>query len=624
MTGRQLINSALRAVNAIKSDESPEYGMFENARQVLNLLLGSWSAEELMPHHYTTLSIPLFADTPNYTINDGASYDSDAICLAQTPAAGGSQALTIAGTLATAGVATMDIPRHVIIDSTADDSGRSFTVVGTNDYGDKLTETITGPNTATTRGLQRFKTVTSVTVDDDTAGEISVGTDYVINVRRPVKVINAYVRDSDGYDSPVKVIDKNRYDEIEDKDETGVPTKLYYDRVDPTGEIFIHPVPDTGVALELNSGVEHITNGGFGSSTAWTLGAGTYWSITGGKATRTAVTSEMLNNASFDTTDAWTIQDPNPDWTIDGDGKAAFSYVGDTLGNLYQATVNMATALQPLTQYTVTLTIDEGAVFSNLGMYISLGAGGVSQGSAGTSQYFSAAGTYSVTVTTPGSINNTYGVRIMHQGAGITGTNYDLLNISVTPISATDTITQLDADLDTSFTSGDKYTVTFDTEDITDGTVSPVIGDTAGPAVSWDGSHSFEIGCGSGEDFELTASSDFTGKVDNVSIITLPYSALTPVDSYLIMDLWLPFVEIGEDDVEDDIVLPGEYLLALRWNLAAELAPEYGKDVSPYVYYRAKQSVNIIKMLNGLIPKKFNLGRPLRSVDGQAAVTQIG
>lgn len=103
-----------------------------------------------------------------------AALDADGICTSQTPVAGGSQNLTIDGALATAGVATMDIPRHVSITSAADDSARTFIITGTDRYGAALTETITGPAT-TVNGTKNFATVTVVNVDDDTAGAITVG-----------------------------------------------------------------------------------------------------------------------------------------------------------------------------------------------------------------------------------------------------------------------------------------------------------------------------------------------------------------------------------------------------------------------------------------------------------------
>lgn len=101
--------------------------------------------------------------------------DADGVCQSQTPAAGGAQSLTINGALAASGVATFTQPRHVSITSDGNDSGRTFTVTGTDRNGLALTETITGPNTTTVNGTKNFKTVTAVSVDDDTAGAITVG-----------------------------------------------------------------------------------------------------------------------------------------------------------------------------------------------------------------------------------------------------------------------------------------------------------------------------------------------------------------------------------------------------------------------------------------------------------------
>lgn len=104
-----------------------------------------------------------------------AAADPDGVCLSQTPAATGVQELTIAGALASGGVATMDTPRHVSITSAANDSGRTFTVTGTDRYGNTISEAITGPNTTTVVGSSNFATVTSVQTDDDTLGAITVG-----------------------------------------------------------------------------------------------------------------------------------------------------------------------------------------------------------------------------------------------------------------------------------------------------------------------------------------------------------------------------------------------------------------------------------------------------------------
>lgn len=102
--------------------------------------------------------------------------DADGVCLSQKPGSGGAQNLTINGPLASSGVADLGTARHVTITSTANDSGRTFTVTGTDEYGVAATETITGPNTTTVEGAVKFATVTQVSIDDNSAGNLTVGT----------------------------------------------------------------------------------------------------------------------------------------------------------------------------------------------------------------------------------------------------------------------------------------------------------------------------------------------------------------------------------------------------------------------------------------------------------------
>lgn len=105
---------------------------------------------------------------------DTTAADADGVCQSQTPAAGGSQDLTINGAQASGGVASFDAGRLITIASAADDSGRTFTITGTDVNGDTQSEVIAGPATTVT-GTKYFKTVTTVNVDDDTAGAITVG-----------------------------------------------------------------------------------------------------------------------------------------------------------------------------------------------------------------------------------------------------------------------------------------------------------------------------------------------------------------------------------------------------------------------------------------------------------------
>ncbi len=247
-TPRELIRLSLKAITAIEAGEAPTSDQHEDGKESLNLLLDSWSADELLPFDHVQVNFSLVAGKTNYTIGDRTTAaDADGICASQTPAGSGSQDLTIAGALADGGSVEMDVPRHVVIASDADDSGRTFVITGKNTYGETITESITGPATTTVYGKKQFKTVTIVNVDDDTAGAITVGSDDVIDARRPLMVLSAFVRDGSGNDTPVYPSTRETYGRLSDKDSAATVVSeiktLYYDSSYPTGEIYIYKVP---------------------------------------------------------------------------------------------------------------------------------------------------------------------------------------------------------------------------------------------------------------------------------------------------------------------------------------------------------------------------------------------
>lgn len=98
-----------------------------------------------------------------------------AVTAVSASASPGAGAILIDGTLATAGVATLDVPRCVTIISGSDDSLLTFTVTGTDGYGVTQIEAITGSNGGTATGVKAFKTVTAVAHTGSVAGTLSVG-----------------------------------------------------------------------------------------------------------------------------------------------------------------------------------------------------------------------------------------------------------------------------------------------------------------------------------------------------------------------------------------------------------------------------------------------------------------
>jgi len=87
--------------------------------------------------------------------------------------------LTLNGSLVTGGVAVFDAPRRVGITSGGNDTGITFTIVGTDYFGRPQTEVLTGASGATAQTLRDFATVKSITPSGNTASTVTAGTTTV-------------------------------------------------------------------------------------------------------------------------------------------------------------------------------------------------------------------------------------------------------------------------------------------------------------------------------------------------------------------------------------------------------------------------------------------------------------
>lgn len=108
-----------------------------------------------------------------------AAADDDGIAEDQQPAGAGD--MTLDGNLVSGGVAVLagaGMARQVLLTSASDESGKTFTIYGTNATGNPISEAVTGPNTTATT-VNYFRTVTRIAVSAATTGNVKVGTNGV-------------------------------------------------------------------------------------------------------------------------------------------------------------------------------------------------------------------------------------------------------------------------------------------------------------------------------------------------------------------------------------------------------------------------------------------------------------
>jgi hypothetical protein len=103
---------------------------------------------------------------------------TNGICLQQTIT--GAASAVINGSLASGGVATLDVPRNVIVDA-AGAATATLTVTGTDAYGIPMSEAITLNGATAVAGKKAFKTITGI-ASSATATDIFVGTGDVFGL----------------------------------------------------------------------------------------------------------------------------------------------------------------------------------------------------------------------------------------------------------------------------------------------------------------------------------------------------------------------------------------------------------------------------------------------------------
>lgn len=116
------------------------------------------------------LTMTRMARADSFLINLGAPDTASTTYFAAATLFGAAGSYTLLQT-------TLDVPRNITLTvATTDQSARTFTITGKDEYGNTVVETLAGPNNNTVSGKKAFKTLTSVAVNGAIATNgVSVG-----------------------------------------------------------------------------------------------------------------------------------------------------------------------------------------------------------------------------------------------------------------------------------------------------------------------------------------------------------------------------------------------------------------------------------------------------------------
>jgi hypothetical protein len=84
-------------------------------------------------------------------------------------------------------------------------------------------------------------------------GSYTIGSGGDINTTVPVRIENAFIRDSNSYDYPLEIINNLAYDTVTLKTITSRPQYLYFERSYPLGTIYLLYLPNLAETLHINS-----------------------------------------------------------------------------------------------------------------------------------------------------------------------------------------------------------------------------------------------------------------------------------------------------------------------------------------------------------------------------------
>lgn len=235
-TALDLIIGALRNINSLEAGEVPNASDAEDALQILNDMIDSWTLEKLFIFSSTENRFIFVPGQYQYTIGNpvGGTFTGSI-----TGASNQITGVTVPSTLVVGSMITdlLGVVPTTTPTKVTQISGSTITLSA-----NAITTPATNPDTFT------FTTPGDIAYDSTSGASISL----------PVRITNAFTRITVGAGNPlvqgldyqIRIIPKDKYTALGLKGIAGPwPTDLYYDRTYPLGNMYFYPNPSMGGEL---------------------------------------------------------------------------------------------------------------------------------------------------------------------------------------------------------------------------------------------------------------------------------------------------------------------------------------------------------------------------------------
>jgi hypothetical protein len=210
VTRDDIIKAALRVLNSLGVGEEPIAEDYQNCSEALNIMIKSWAIEGFPLWVYQTVEVPMLTDLAVYPLGPTAAY---------------------------------------VFSVTVDDGGTGYPDTGTVTFSSgAATGTYTAvdgviQSVTVTNGGNSYTAIPTVTFVG--AGTGATGTVHLAGVTtsRPLRIIDAFIRNPENFDTTLTVISQQEYDIYGNKMSLGVPNQIYYDNQLINGNLYVINVP---------------------------------------------------------------------------------------------------------------------------------------------------------------------------------------------------------------------------------------------------------------------------------------------------------------------------------------------------------------------------------------------